>query len=103
MIDAISPIALSGSVARVGGASDVAASSGASPASSFADALTAAAGGAGQSLALAEQLSLKALTGGAQTREVVDAVMQAEQSLQAAIAIRDKIVTAYLEITRMSI
>ena len=41
----------------------------------------------------AEQLSVKALQGEADTREVVDAVMSAEQSLQAAVAIRDKIVT----------
>ena len=41
--------------------------------------------------------------GKANTREVVDAVMQAEQSLQTAIAFRDKIVNAYLEITKMQI
>ncbi|WP_265519433.1 flagellar hook-basal body complex protein FliE [Nitratireductor luteus] len=51
----------------------------------------------------AEQLSVKALQGEADTRQVVDAVMSAEQSLQAAIAIRDKIVTAYLEVSRMAI
>ncbi len=51
----------------------------------------------------AEQVSLKALRGEAETRDVVDAVMSAEQSLQSAIAIRDKIVTAYLEISRMAI
>jgi len=51
----------------------------------------------------AETLSLKALEGDADTRAVVDAVMDAEQSLQAAIAIRDKIVSAYLEISRMAI
>ena len=37
------------------------------------------------------------------TREAVDAVMNAEQSLQAAIAIRDKVVSAYLEISRIQI
>ncbi|WP_163267297.1 flagellar hook-basal body complex protein FliE [Chelativorans alearense] len=51
----------------------------------------------------AEDLSLKALEGEADTRAVVDAVMSAEQSLQAAIAIRDKIVNAYLDISRMAI
>jgi flagellar hook-basal body complex protein FliE len=56
-----------------------------------------------QRLEAAESLSLKALQGEAETREVVDAVMDAEQSLQAAIAIRDKIVSAYLEISRMAI
>jgi flagellar hook-basal body complex protein FliE len=34
---------------------------------------------------------------------VADAVMSAEQSLQAAVAIRDKLVQAYLEISRMQI
>ncbi|WP_274425760.1 flagellar hook-basal body complex protein FliE [Chelativorans sp. YIM 93263] len=51
----------------------------------------------------AENLSIQALQGEANTREVVDAVMTAEQSLQSAIAIRDKIVTAYMEISRMAI
>ena len=51
----------------------------------------------------AEQLSAKALQGDGDMRAVVDAVMSAEQSLQAAVAIRDKIVTAYLEISRMAI
>jgi flagellar hook-basal body complex protein FliE len=37
------------------------------------------------------------------TRDVVDAIMTAEQSLQTATAIRDKMVTAYLEIARMQI
>jgi flagellar hook-basal body complex protein FliE len=50
-----------------------------------------------------EQLSIQALQGEADTRAVVDAVMTAEQSLQAAIAVRDKIVSAYLEISRMAI
>ena len=36
-------------------------------------------------------------------QQVVEAVMSAEQTLQAAIAIRDKVVTAYLEISRMAI
>jgi flagellar hook-basal body complex protein FliE len=34
---------------------------------------------------------------------VVEAVMAAEQTLQTSVAIRDKVVSAYLEISRMSI
>jgi flagellar hook-basal body complex protein FliE len=76
----------------------------ADPGAFFAAALSEAAGNTVASLGRAETLSLQALQGGeVQTREVVDAVMSAEQSLQAAIAIRDKIVTAYLEISRMQI
>lgn len=51
----------------------------------------------------AEQFSVKALQGDTDTRAVVDAMMSAEQSLQTAIAIRDKIVSAYLEVSRMQI
>ena len=55
------------------------------------------------SLESAEQLSVQGMQGKADTRQVVDAVMSAEQSLQAAVAIRDKIVSAYMEISRMAI
>jgi flagellar hook-basal body complex protein FliE len=51
----------------------------------------------------AEQMSVQGLQGLADTREVVDAVMSAEQALTAAVAIRDKIVSAYMEISRMAI
>jgi len=72
-------------------------------AASFAEALTQAASRTVGTLENAEQMSVQALTGGADTRQVVDAVMDAQQALQTAIAIRDKIVTAYLEISRMAI
>ncbi len=51
----------------------------------------------------AETVSIQGIKGQATTREVVDAVMTAQQSLQTALAIRDKIVSAYLEISRMTI
>jgi flagellar hook-basal body complex protein FliE len=51
----------------------------------------------------AEASSFAGIEGKANTREVVDAVLQAQQSLQTAIAFRDKIVSAYLEITKMQI
>ena len=54
-------------------------------------------------LKLGENKSFEAIQGKATTREVVDAVMNAEQALQTAIAIRDKVVTAYLEVARMQI
>jgi len=54
-------------------------------------------------LKLSETKSFEAIQGKATTREVVDAVMSAEQTLQTAIAIRDKVVTAYLEVARMQI
>jgi flagellar hook-basal body complex protein FliE len=41
--------------------------------------------------------------GRATTQQVVEAVMHAEHTLQSAVAIRDKVVAAYLEISRMQI
>jgi len=54
-------------------------------------------------LRTAEKVSFEGIKGEATTRQVVDAVMTAQQTLQTALAIRDKIVSAYLEISRMSI
>ncbi len=68
-------------------------------AATLADLATHAAG----SMREAEHVSTLALQGKADTREVVDAVMGAEQAFQTAVAIRDKIVTAYLEVSRMAI
>ncbi len=72
-------------------------------AGSFAEVLGNMTTDAIRSMKSAEGTSLQAIRGEANTREVVDAVMSAEQSLQTAIAIRDKVVTAYLEIARMQI
>ena len=66
-------------------------------------ALANAAGNAVGSLDHAQAVSISALQGNADTREVVDAVMNAQETLSAAIAIRDKIVAAYLDVSRMQI
>ena len=71
---------------------------------SFSAALGNAANTTIATLQNANAMSVEALKGGdVSTREVVDAVMSAEQALQTSIAIRDKIVSAYLEISRMAI
>ncbi|TIV70007.1 MAG: flagellar hook-basal body complex protein FliE [Mesorhizobium sp.] len=70
---------------------------------SFAEALSQAATKTVDTLQNAEQMSIQALKGDADTRQVVDAVMSAQQALQTTIAIRDKVVSAYLEISRMNI
>lgn len=72
-------------------------------AQSFAAALSDVAAQAAATMRKAEQASVAGIQGKADTREVVDAVMSAEQTLQAAVAIRDKIVSAYLEVSRMGI
>jgi len=93
--------ALSGAVDAMSGlASAVAPNAG----TTFLEALGGAARNVVNTLERSETVSFEALEGGnIQTRDVVDAVMSAEQSLQAAIAIRDKIVSAYLEVSRMAI
>jgi flagellar hook-basal body complex protein FliE len=50
-----------------------------------------------------EAASILAIQGKESTRRVVEALMSAEQTLQTAVAVRDKVVQAYQEITRMSI
>ncbi|MBB3233722.1 flagellar hook-basal body complex protein FliE [Phyllobacterium endophyticum] len=70
---------------------------------SFGNVLSQLTGSVSNKLEGAEAISMKSMTGDVPTRDVVNAVMDAEQSLQTAIAIRDKIVQAYLEISRMPI
>ncbi|MEX6504966.1 flagellar hook-basal body complex protein FliE [Jiella sp. M17.18] len=50
-----------------------------------------------------EATSIKGINGEASTQSVVEAVMSAERTLQTAVAIRDKAVSAYLELSRMAI
>ena len=55
-----------------------------------------------QTLKTGEAAALAGLQGKASVQQVVEAVMSTEQTLQAAIAIRDKVVAAYQEISRMA-
>lgn len=50
-----------------------------------------------------EALAISGIEGRASMQSVVAAVMSAEQTLQAAVSIRDKVVSAYQEISRMAI
>ncbi|NBN64880.1 flagellar hook-basal body complex protein FliE [Microvirga tunisiensis] len=50
-----------------------------------------------------EAAAISGISGKASAQQVVEAVMAAEASLQTAIAIRDKVVSAYQEISRMTI
>lgn len=60
-------------------------------------------GGAVQALRTAEATSISSLQGQASAIEVVEAIKNAEQALQTAISVRDKVVHAYQEISRMAI
>ncbi len=50
-----------------------------------------------------EAAAIAGMQGKASVQQVVEAVMSAEQTLQSAIAVRDKVVAAYLELSRMQI
>lgn len=55
------------------------------------------------SLKSSEAASIASVQGKASAQQVVDAIMSAERTLQTAIAVRDKAVSAYQEISRMAI
>jgi flagellar hook-basal body complex protein FliE len=76
--------------------------SGASQAS-FTDMMAQVATSAVDTLKAGEAASIAGIQGKASVQQVVEAVMSAEQTLQTAIAIRDKVVAAYQEIARMAI
>jgi flagellar hook-basal body complex protein FliE len=51
----------------------------------------------------AETMAIKGLQGQAPVQDVVQSMMHAQTSLQTALAIRDKVVSAYQDITKMTI
>lgn len=70
---------------------------------SFSDMMAQVATTAVDTLKAGEAASIAGIQGKASVQQVVEAVMSAEQTLQTAIAIRDKVVAAYQEISRMAI
>ena len=50
-----------------------------------------------------EQMSVAGIEGKATTQSVVEAVMSAQEQLQTALAVRDKAVSAFQDISRMAI
>jgi flagellar hook-basal body complex protein FliE len=69
----------------------------------FGDLIAAGLRDATRSVSAAEVSAIAGLTGAMPVQEVVSAVMGAEQKLQLAVSVRDKIVAAYLEVSRMQI
>ena len=71
--------------------------------SGFGEMVQQAAQGALGSLKAGEAASLNAVAGKADLSQVVTAVSNAEVTLQAAVAVRDRVIQAYLDIIRMPI
>ncbi|WP_425488168.1 flagellar hook-basal body complex protein FliE [Microvirga mediterraneensis] len=99
MIDRPSAVA---AIPTFGGTPAAGAVAGASQAS-FGDMMAQVANSAIDTMKAGEAASIAGIQGKASVQQVVEAVMSAEQTLQTAIAIRDKVVAAYQEISRMTI
>ncbi len=70
---------------------------------SFGDVLKQLANEGADTIKNGESAAIAGIHGQASTLQVVDAVMAAERSLQTMIAVRDKVVNAYQEISKMAI
>ena len=69
----------------------------------FASVLTDMANQTVSAVKTGEDMAVKGLQGQAPVQDVVQAVMKAQTSLQTALAIRDKAISAYQDLTRMPI
>ncbi|MBU6525696.1 flagellar hook-basal body complex protein FliE [Methylocystis sp. MJC1] len=70
---------------------------------SFGDVLKQLANEGADTIKSGESAAIAGVHGQASMLQVVDAVMAAERSLQTMIAVRDKVVNAYQEISKMAI
>jgi flagellar hook-basal body complex protein FliE len=104
MIGALLPLAASALQAATTTAPAVASqASTAAAGSDFGAAMAQASGDALKTMRTAESTSMAALEGKASASEVVTSVMSAERMLQTTLAIRDKAVSAYQQISQMQI
>ena len=98
---------LSPNVDRLGGAATAVptapAPSTAAPQNDFAQTMASMAADAISTIKTGETTAMAGMQGQASLQQVVQAVMQAEQTLHTVVAVRDKVVNAYLEISRMQI
>ncbi|MDB5650204.1 MAG: flagellar hook-basal body protein FliE [Hyphomicrobiales bacterium] len=103
MIDSVSLIASTrSSGVPISGGASVSAAAGAGGAD-FSKVLSDVVGGAVDTVKAGEAASIQGLQGKMPLQDVVDAVMSAERTFQTALALRDKAVGAYQEISRMAI
>jgi flagellar hook-basal body complex protein FliE len=107
MIAALLPLAASAVQTVAGAAASIASTASAASATSagqdFGAALSQAAGNVLHTLKGAEATSVKGIEGKASVEQVAESVMSAERTLQTALAIRDKAVAAYQQVSQMQI
>lgn len=71
--------------------------------SDFSQKVAGAAKGFAETLQQTENLAASAMTGGADTTSLVQALAQTELAVETAVTVRDKVVEAYQEILRMPV
>lgn len=105
MMDALNSISTLRGTGGTASTSATSATSAVRPAagSGFSDMLADISGQAVSSLQGAEAAAITGLQGKASVQHVVQTIMAAETTLQTALAVRDKVVAAYQEISRMAI
>jgi flagellar hook-basal body complex protein FliE len=104
MIDAVSALTTSkSSIASLNPTGAAGSAVSASAGSDFGQIMSQISGDAIGTLKSAEATSIEGLQGAAPVHQVVETIMAAQRSLQSALALRDKAVTAYQEISRMAI
>jgi flagellar hook-basal body complex protein FliE len=86
-------------VASTAGAAGTAAAGG----PSFSDVFAEVVGNAVGTMKAGEAAAISGISGDMSVQQAVSAIMSAEQTLQTALAVRDKVVAAYQEISRMAI
>ena len=100
---ALSSLAPSLGTAASSAASAASSAATASSGADFGSVMSQVSGDAVKKLKAAEATSISGIEGKASTQDVVQSVMSAQESLQTALAIRDKAVAAFQDITKMSI
>ena len=110
MLDGLSAItAAKSSIASLGAAGSSIATTAVAPGANatagtdFSQIMSQVSGDAVGDLKTAEAAAIGGLQGSQPVHKVVEAIMQAQRSLQSTLAIRDKAVSAYQEISRMAI
>ena len=94
---------LGGAAASSGAAAAKSAAPAASSGPSFTDMLGQILSAGVHTLQTGEATAIQGMTGSAPAFKVVEAVMEAQRTLQEGLSIRDKVVSAYQEIARMAI
>jgi len=104
MLDLVPPVTGVGSSTAVQSGTSVKSSAAvAEPSEDFGSMLARMVNDTVDTLKSAEAVSIAGVQDKASVQQVVESVMAAEQTLQTAIALRDKAVAAYLEVSRMAI